>query len=86
MFFRFGAAVVLIVVIALCGIALEKRSLELRRVISQQVYRTEQLHEQRARLRTRCQQLGAPSRLLPFIEAGDLNVRAVSTADATLRQ
>lgn len=34
MFFRFGAAVTMVVVVSLLGIALEKRSLSLKRAIS----------------------------------------------------
>ncbi|MBL8848692.1 MAG: hypothetical protein JNG89_03370 [Planctomycetaceae bacterium] len=64
MFFRFGAAVALIVAISLLGIALEKRSLSLKRAISLQTYRAAQLDERRVQLRLRCEQLGAPSRLL----------------------
>ena len=65
MFFRFGAAVALIVAVSLLGIALEKRTLALRRAISLQTYRAEQLEERRVQLRLRCEQLGAPGRTSP---------------------
>jgi hypothetical protein len=68
MFFRFGAAVALIVAVSLLGIALEKRTLALRRAISLQTYRAEQLDERRVQLRLRCEQLGAPGRLLESLE------------------
>ncbi len=64
MFFRFGAALLLVVLISLAGTALEKRNLELKRVVSRQSYRLEILQEQHAAKRVLAQQLGAPSRLL----------------------
>jgi len=74
MFFRFGAAVLLIVVVSLLGIALEKRTLSLKRAITLQTYRAEQLQERCARLRLQCEQLGAPARLMQAIEDGRLDV------------
>jgi len=68
MFFRFGAAVALIVAVSLLGIALEKRTLALKRSISLQTYRAAQLEERRVQLRLRCEQLGAPGRLLESLE------------------
>lgn len=75
MFFRFGAAVVVVVVISLLGIALEKRALSLKRAVSLQAYREDQLAEQRARLRLRCEQLGAPKRLLETLDANQSGER-----------
>jgi hypothetical protein len=77
MFFRFGTAVVLIVIVSLLGIALEKRILSVKRTISLQHYRFEQLHEQRNRLRVRSEQLGAPSRLIDAIEGGSVELELV---------
>lgn len=71
MFFRFGAAVALIVAVSLLGIALEKRALALKRAISLQTYRAEQLEERRVQLRLRCGQLGAPARLLESVELSE---------------
>ena len=68
MFFRFGSALVLIVVISLGGTALEKRNLELKRVVSRQRYRLDILLEQHAANRVLAQQLGAPSRLVDKID------------------
>jgi hypothetical protein len=68
MFFRFGAAVTLIVAVSLLGIALEKRTLSLKRAVSLQTYRAAQLEERRVQLRLRCEQLGAPGRLLESLE------------------
>jgi hypothetical protein len=70
MFFRFGTALVLVVIVSLLGIALEKRILSQKRTISLQHYRFEQLHERRARLRVRSEELGAPARLIDAIDTG----------------
>jgi hypothetical protein len=69
MFFRFGAALVLVVLISLAGTALEKRNLELKRVVSRQSYRLAILQEQHAAKRVLAQQLGAPGRLVDQLEA-----------------
>ena len=69
MFFRFGAALVLVVMISLAGTALEKRNLELKRVVSRQSYRLEILQEQHAAKRVLAQQLGAHSRLVDQLDA-----------------
>lgn len=71
MFFRFGAAVALIVAVSLLGIALEKRALSLKRAISLQTYRAAQLDERRVQLRLRCEQLGAPARLMESLNGGE---------------
>lgn len=68
MFFRFSAAIVLLVLIALANIALEKRNLSTRQALSLQVYRYDQLQDEYAKLRLRTQQLGAPARLIEEIE------------------
>ncbi|MCA9039949.1 MAG: hypothetical protein KDA65_06315 [Planctomycetaceae bacterium] len=64
MFFRFGAAILLIVLICLIGIAIEKQNLDLRRDLSRQHAQSEELLEAHARLRLQTQQLGATSRLM----------------------
>jgi hypothetical protein len=63
MVFRFGCALVLVVLVAMAGIALEKRSLELRRSLARQQYRLEVLEDLHARLRLKTQELGAPGRI-----------------------
>ncbi len=68
MFFRFGSALVLVVLISLAGTALEKRNLKLHRVVSRQQYRLEILLEQHAANRVLAQQLGAPHRLVDKID------------------
>lgn len=62
MFFRFAAALSLIVLISMTGVVLQKRTLELRRQVSLQSYQTELLVEQHVLLRLETQQLTAPSR------------------------
>lgn len=74
MYFRFGSAIVLVVLISLAGIAIEKRSLELRRDVSRQQYQLDILRDTQARLRLRTQELGAPTRLLESIDRGQLTV------------
>jgi hypothetical protein len=84
MFFRFGAAIVLVVLVSLAGIALEKENLELRRTISRQSYRLDVLHDVQARLRVRTQELGAPVRIIEPIERGILKPK--SPADSSTAQ
>ena len=84
MFFRFGTAVVLVVIVSLLGIAIEKRMLSLKRTISLQHYRFEQLHDQRSQLRVRSEELGAPARLIDAIEGGAVELElARDDLDAT---
>lgn len=75
MFFRFGSALALVVLISLAGVGLEKRNLELRRAISHQHFQTDVLLEEHARLRLRTQQLGAPERVLEQLPATQLEVQ-----------
>ncbi|MEZ6056842.1 MAG: hypothetical protein R3C01_09055 [Planctomycetaceae bacterium] len=69
MFFRFGAALVLIVAISLAGIAIEKQNVSLKRSLTLQQYRQAELSNRRADLRLRVGRLGAPSQLLQQVEA-----------------
>jgi hypothetical protein len=68
MFFRFGSALILVVVTSLLGIFVEKQNLTLRREISRQHYRMDVLQEEHARLRLRSQQLAAVERLFATVE------------------
>ncbi|MSR60339.1 MAG: hypothetical protein EXS05_22310 [Planctomycetaceae bacterium] len=68
MFFRFGTALALAVLISLAGTALEKRSLELKRAVSQQQYQLEILEERYVTQRTLAQRQGAPSRLIDQLD------------------
>lgn len=54
----------LLVIIALAGIALEKQNLNLRRAVSHQKFRQEVLLDEHAQHRLKAQQLGAPGKLL----------------------
>ena len=69
MYFRFGAAIVLVVAISVVGVALEKQSLSYRRQIAQQRYRMDALVEQYAQLRLQAQRLGAPLKTIKSLEA-----------------
>jgi hypothetical protein len=68
MFFRFASALALVVAISLAGTALEKRNLELKRMVSRQQYRLAVLLEQHAANRVLAHQLGAPHRLIDKID------------------
>jgi hypothetical protein len=74
MIFRFSAAVVLVVLVALAGAVLEKSNLAQRRRVSQQQYRLEELREQHSQLRWEAQRLGAPTRWLEPLEQGRLSL------------
>jgi hypothetical protein len=68
MFFRFGSAVCIVVLISLVGIAIEKRSLDLRRDLSRQHYQMDMLRDQHARLRLKTQELAGIERLFETVE------------------
>lgn len=74
MFFRFGSAVVLVVLISLVGTAVEKRNLTYRHESSRQHYRMEVLLEEHAKLRLYTQQMGAPVRLIDSLQNGELKL------------
>ncbi|MBM3969632.1 MAG: hypothetical protein FJ302_07185 [Planctomycetes bacterium] len=80
MYFRFGAAIVLVVVVSVIGVALETQSLSYRRAISRQRYRMDVLVEQYAQMRLQAQRLGAPARTIKSLEEkrGDMNKPARS--------
>lgn len=61
MFFRFVAALLLVVLISALGIRLEYETLRLRRTVSRQYYHTDLLLELHAQLRLTTQRLTAPS-------------------------
>ncbi len=83
MYFRFLCCVALIVLIALSGVALEKKTLETRRNISQQHYRMEILRESHAKMRLRVQELGAPQKLIESVEKGELPVRRLERPETS---
>lgn len=88
MYFRFGFAVVLVVLISLTAIAVEKENLALRRELSRQHYRMDLLREQHIRLRLRSQELAAVDRLLNTAESTEGSRDRVTrqTAPATPEQ
>ena len=81
MFVRFAGAVVVIALIALAGIRLEQRNLELRRAVGLQHYRLEVLERRHALHRLKVQQLGAPARMIESLEFGELQVVAAVRTD-----
>ena len=83
MFFRFCAALSLVVLIAAAGITLEKQILDRKREQTLQVYRLVQLEEKYARLKLRSQELGAPSRLLESLERAEAERAAHSRKPVT---
>ena len=68
MYFRFGSALVLVVLISLAGIALEKKNLELRRAVTRQRYRMDVLRDLHARIRLETQRLASPANTIDSIE------------------
>ena len=75
MFFRFGAALVLVVLVALAGTALETQNLATKRTLSQQQYRLDVLVETQSALRLESQRLGAPAKLFESLERGDRDLK-----------
>jgi hypothetical protein len=74
MFFRFGAAMALVVAVALTGTVIENRSLALRRALSRQRYQLDVLLEKQASLRVAAQRAGAPAQLIEPLEQGRLHL------------
>ena len=68
MFFRFAAALILVVAVSMAQVGLEKQSLRLRRSVSRQYYQMDELLELHAQLRLEIQKLSAPSQYL--VESG----------------
>jgi hypothetical protein len=82
MYFRFGAALVLAVLVAVSGIAIEKRCLMLRRALSRERYRYEVVRDLYARQRLLTQQLGAPARLFEALESDRRELIARQPSDS----
>jgi hypothetical protein len=74
MYFRFGSAQVLVILVSMAGVAIEKQCLALRRAVSREHYRYDALRDLSARLRFKTQQLGAPHRLYDALHRGELAV------------
>ncbi len=75
MIFRFGAALCLVVLVALSGTALEKQNLQLKRALTHQQYRLDALLDSHVRLRLDAQRLGTPEKLLGPLERGELSLQ-----------
>jgi hypothetical protein len=87
MYFRFGSAIVLVVLISLVGIALEKRNLQLRRQVTRQRFRHDVLHDEYIRLRLETQRLGAPAQTIDAMERASARQQLLSPQTASrLRQ
>lgn len=74
MYFRFGSALVLVLLIALAGIALEKRNLELRRGLARQRFQMDVLQEAYVRVRLKTQRLASPARVSESLDPGGLDL------------
>ena len=75
MFFRFGSALLLVVIISLLGIAIEKQNLEMRRELSRQHYQMDVLLDEHAKLRFRTQELAAVEGLFDSVEGHDVDLK-----------
>ncbi len=62
MFFRFGSVIVLVMLVAVTGVTLEKRTLRYRRALSHQHHRKEILLAAHTKLQVETQQMGEPVR------------------------
>ena len=67
---RFGAAMTLLVAVALTSVALEQRSLRLAREFSLQTFRADRLQREIADLKLRIEELQTPQRLMDVTAAG----------------
>lgn len=79
MFFRFGSALVLVVLVSLIGIGLEKKVLVFKRTVSRQHYQMDALRDARAKVRLQTQRLGAPQNVLERLEQDDLELHKVQS-------
>lgn len=68
MYFRFGSALVLVMLISVAGIALEKRNLELRRGVARQRFQMDALRDAHARIRLETQRLGSPAQAIEAVD------------------
>jgi hypothetical protein len=83
---RFGAALSILVAVALTGVALEQRSLELARQSSLQTFRADRLEQQAAELRLRIESLQTPQRLLEATRAPSEKGRAAANDNSRRMQ
>ena len=83
---RFGAALAILVAVALTGVALEQRSLELARQSSLETFRADRLEQQAAELRLKIEELQTPQRLMEATRAPSERGRAASADTRGRRQ
>lgn len=83
MFFRFGSAVLLVVLISLVGIAIEKQNLHQRREFSRQHYQMDVLRDAHTRLRLRCQKLASIERLFDSVDGSGSGIRPLPKPTAS---
>ncbi|HCO25530.1 MAG: hypothetical protein CME31_02380 [Gimesia sp.] len=76
MLFRFSSAILLAVAVSLIGIALEKESLKLKRLVSRQHYQLDVLVNAHAKMKLATQRAGSPRQVLNSIERGELDVES----------
>jgi len=69
MYVRFGGALLLVVLISLCGVALEKHNLDLRRRVSHQSYQQQVLQDQLDAARFQVRRYSAPAETAQRIDA-----------------
>jgi hypothetical protein len=86
MFFRFGSAVVLVVLISLVGIAIEKQNLHQRRELSRQHYQMDVLRDEHTRLRLRCQSLASIERLFESVDGNHMQVTPRDSIQTDVQQ
>jgi hypothetical protein len=72
---RFVAAIILLVVISLVGLAIDNRELALKRRISLDTFRADQLEMKAVQLRLQVEQLQSPERLKLALEPEDQRSR-----------
>jgi len=80
---RFGAAMAILVAVALTGVALEQRSLELSRQFSLQTFRADRLEQEAAELRLRIESLQTPQRLMEARQSGDRESLRMGSAEGS---
>lgn len=83
---RFFAALILVVAVAVAGVAIEQRSLRYRQAISLDQHRLEVLDEEFARLRLEVSRLGAPTRILAQLRQGAWSLEEPKRPEAKVHQ
>lgn len=84
MFFRFAAALMLVVLISTVGIALERQTLEAKRAVSRQAFQIDLLVEMHSQLRLSIQQQTAPAQLAKAQRKTSLPTNSADSGTDTL--